>query len=952
MKRQNRRSETGPYPVVFFIALLAGGPALARQEAPEQPDSLPADVVAQAKGQAALEEGRAHLRSHQWAQAIAAFNQALNYLPGNQEATEGIARARQALDQAPLIEGVAEELAVQLGRARAEFDASMAQAEVLRSQQDFAGAERSALTAQIRLRQARQLFSEREYGELSRRTETLLARIDREREEYRLTEEAEKQAEAIEQQADVREREREARQRLINSNLERVRQLQAELKYGEALQVIDEILFIDELNPAAQALRDIIRTTMIYRRYAEIQRQKEDGIAWLALEGQKQLIPPRPNISGPGDKSLNAIITYPEDWPSLSLRRISDLGLMESPGNRQVSRMLSQTRLPVVDFAGNPLEAVVRYLGTVSGQNIYVDWKALGFIGVDPSDPVTLQLSDVSLETVLDRVLDQVGDGYDRPEWSIQDGIVNVSSEEALRKNTVTVVYDIRDLLFDVPHFGEAPSMGLSEALAQGVPAAGLGGGGLGGGATFGGRSGGNAVFSDPGEQAPRPSREEIVDQLVSLIQDTVDPDGWRDLGGDTGSLQELNGNLIITNTLRNHRQIEGLLSQLREIRAIQIGVDARLMAVTTNWFEQIGVDLDLYFNTNNTLRQQQLAVDPLGHLSDFFNGDGTLKDPLIYTGINQLPTPLLPPFTNQNNFGGAFGVPQDTNLDGIPDTITYGVGPVGQPLRTTQGFAPIGFVQDSLGLIDTIADPSDFASAIMGANPALAVGIQFLDDVQVDLLIEATQADRRSVILNAPRLTLFNGQRAWVAVARQVAYVSALVPVTGDASGAFQPIPGVVNDGVVLDIEAVVSADRRYVTMTTIVQISDIIQIRQLETQGAAGGGGGVGGGGDAATFTSVIELPEIRVALVNTSVSIPDKGTVLLGGLRQVEEVEVETGVPILSKIPFISRFFTNRLTDKQEETLLILIRPEIIIQQENEDMLFPGLSDTLGGAGSYFQ
>jgi hypothetical protein len=30
---------------------------------------------------------------------------------------------------------------------------------------------------------------------------------------------------------------------------------------------------------------------------------------------------------------------------------------------------------------------------------------------------------------------------------------------------------------------------------------------------------------------------------------------------------------------------------------------------------------------------------------------------------------------------------------------------------------------------------------------------------------------------------------------------------------------------------------------------------------------------------------------------VTIPDQGTVLLGGQRIVEEVEVETGVPVLS-------------------------------------------------------
>ncbi|MHC4652891.1 MAG: hypothetical protein ACYTES_18785, partial [Planctomycetota bacterium] len=107
--------------------------------------------------------------------------------------------------------------------------------------------------------------------------------------------------------------------------------------------------------------------------------------------------------------------------------------------------------------------------------------------------------------------------------------------------------------------------------------------------------------------------------------------------------------------------------------------------------------------------------------------------------------------------------------------------------------------------------------------------------------------------------------------------------------------------------------------------------------------------GGGE---FSATQELPEVEVSLVQTTVSVPDKGTVLLGGTRRVDEIEVESGVPVLSKIPFINRFFTNRLTSKSEKTLLILIRPEIIIQQEHEDLLFPGLSDSLGGAASYLQ
>ncbi|MHC4429488.1 MAG: type II secretion system protein GspD, partial [Planctomycetota bacterium] len=856
--------------------------------------------------------------------------------------------AQAEWDAAPTLEGVADDLRVLLGRARAEFDASMLQAEQRLIERDFNGAERLVLTAQIRLRQARNLFSEREFSERNEQAEALLANIDSEREIARLADEQASQLAAERAQREQQLQAEQERRHIIAENLRRVRQLQAELKYDEALQVIDEILFIDELNPAGLALRDIIQTSMLYREYQEVQRQREMGFPWHSLENQRATIAPRPNRTGPGDRSVSALMTYPEDWAQLSLRRTHDAGFQESPMNRRVSYVVTNTRMPV-DFPGASFEGVVGYLSQVTGENIYVDWKALDLIGVRPTDPVTLQLNNVSVDAVLDRVLEQVGNGIDRPRWAVEDGMIRISSEEALRQNTVTVVYDIRDLLFEVPYFGNAPDLNLSSALGQvgGSGGGGFsggggigGGGGLGGGGGFGSGGGGGAIFSDPGDEPPRVAREELVAQIVDIIQQNVDPDGWRDLGGDTSTLQELNGNLIVTSTLRQHRNIEGLLSQLREIRALQINVESRFLAVQSAWFEQIGVDLDLYFNTNDTLRQQQLAVDPLGHLSDLFGPNGQLLDPVLYGGPNQ----------NAIAYGAQFGVPVDTDGDGLPDSITYVTGPTGAPLRSTSGFAPIGFVQDSIGIIDAIADLTGFGEAVAAANPALAIGIQFLDDIQVDLLIEATQADRRSVVLTAPRLTFFNGQRAWVAVATQVAFISALIPITGDAAGAFQPIPGVINEGVVLDVEGVISADRRYVTMTVIVSLAEIIAIREIEVQGAVGGAG-IGGGG-AATFAAVQELPEVEVSLVSTTVSVPDKGTVLLGGQRIVDEIEVESGVPVLSKIPFINRFFTNRLTSKEEETLLILIRPEIIIQQENEDLLFPGLSDTIGGAASYLQ
>ncbi|MDP6891445.1 MAG: hypothetical protein QF471_08955, partial [Phycisphaerales bacterium] len=82
----------------------------------------------------------------------------------------------------------------------------------------------------------------------------------------------------------------------------------------------------------------------------------------------------------------------------------------------------------------------------------------------------------------------------------------------------------------------------------------------------------------------------------------------------------------------------------------------------------------------------------------------------------------------------------------------------------------------------------------------------------------------------------------------------------------------------------------------------------------------------------------------------SVPDKGTALLGGYRLTEEYETEAGVPMLSKIPYINRFFANRITATSENTLLILLRPEIILQHESEDRLFPGLNESLRVGSAY--
>jgi type II secretory pathway component GspD/PulD (secretin) len=159
-------------------------------------------------------------------------------------------------------------------------------------------------------------------------------------------------------------------------------------------------------------------------------------------------------------------------------------------------------------------------------------------------------------------------------------------------------------------------------------------------------------------------------------------------------------------------------------------------------------------------------------------------------------------------------------------------------------------------------------------------------------------------------------------------------------------PVVSSFNSGIGLTLEAVASADRRYVTVTVQFQQQDFEKFDTVDTQQAVSGGGTGGGGG--AVANQQIQLPVYRNTAINTSVSVPDKGTVMLGGQKFSTDYEVEVGVPVLSKIPVVNRFFTNRVNSKTETNLLLLIRPEIMIQRESEDLLFPGLKNTSDAPG----
>jgi len=82
-----------------------------------------------------------------------------------------------------------------------------------------------------------------------------------------------------------------------------------------------------------------------------------------------------------------------------------------------------------------------------------------------------------------------------------------------------------------------------------------------------------------------------------------------------------------------------------------------------------------------------------------------------------------------------------------------------------------------------------------------------------------------------------------------------------------------------------------------------------------------------------TTLQLPTFNFTTVSTTVSVPDGGTGLLGGIGRLSEGSVTRGVPMLSKIPGLNRFFKNRGIGRDTGMMNMTVQPRIIILEEEE-------------------
>jgi len=812
-------------------------------QASEQASEKMLEQARKLRAQKLVAEGSAEADAGNYNNALKLYQQAANVDPSNTKAAQGMENMQVLLSRTgerSVLQDEVQALRVRRQRTVAQYEERMAEARKALESGNYPQATDAAALAKSVLDTNRQYLEEARYQRLRQEALDLASTVQAQEEQEQAEELAEEQEQIETRSQREREQARQERQQKVQELLRRARDLAREQKYDQALEQLEQVTFIDENNAAAQFMRDLIRDQNVAQKWREIQKRRSYEIARQRLDSMRDTVPHAD------------LIVYPPDWPELTQRRLGEQGQAEDSEVNRIAREKLQQTIPV-EFQANRFENVIEYFRNVTGANIYVQWRTLEAAGISRETPVTMQMN-VSAEKALRLILDDVGGDLVNLSYSIDEGVVVIATEEFLAKETELQTYDIKDLVVQIPSFDQAPEFDLNQIASD-----------------AGDTGGGGSIFDDTTEddQLSVP-RSERIQRIMDLIRSSIDPDNWRQNGGLTSSMEELNGVLIVNTTTENHQSITGLLRKLREQRALQIAVEGRFLFVTQNFLEEVGIDVG-------------------------FSVDTSTVSSIVGT-----------PGVNLNTAGQAAG--EATAVEGsLPDNFSVPGMQIGDVAGGT--VTPLSFL---------------------------------IDDLTVSVLIEATQADVRSISVNTPRITFFNGQRAYVTLSRQVAFVSDLEPVTATEAIAFDPEISVVSDGIVLDVEGTISADRRYVTLTvrpSLAQLSEPIPTFPVF--------GGITDPNNESDFVfgAAIQQPTVTLTTVRTTVSVPDKGTLLLGGQRLVGEVQKEAGVPILSKIPVINRLFTNRSTVRDERTLLILIKPTIIVQSEEEERLFPGLNQAPG-------
>jgi type II secretory pathway component GspD/PulD (secretin) len=223
----------------------------------------------------------------------------------------------------------------------------------------------------------------------------------------------------------------------------------------------------------------------------------------------------------------------------------------------------------------------------------------------------------------------------------------------------------------------------------------------------------------------------------------------------------------------------------------------------------------------------------------------------------------------------------------------------------------------------------------VEAAHPDLlggtALAFSVVSDAAAEAILRMVRKDRTGKELIAPKIMAYNGQRANVFVAQQITYIRDYDVEVAEQAAIADPIPGVVQDGIVLDVRPTISADRKYITMElrpTVARLKYPITADESQITTYLGTHTATG-----EPIIVQIETPWLIVERLRATITVPDGGTLLVGGLTNVFDEDIKSEIPFLARIPLLNFLVSRKAKGKHRQCLLILMKAGITAVEEEE-------------------
>lgn len=670
--------------------------------------------------------------------------------------------------------------------------------------------------------------------------------------------------------------EREQEQRRVAVQLDEVKALFEIGEYERAESLAGRILETDPSNAEAHAIQVTARDRKHIRKAQWVQEEYAEHFKRQTELADKNVIP------------HETYLLYPDNWPEIAQRTgASGRTRTDEPWKMDILRKLS--RRVSFEFVDTPLQEALTFLQTLSKVNIILDPRAAD--GGAAQIKVTLRVTDMDMETALKWILRLAELDYD-----LRGQAIYISTRANLATNVELEIYDIRDLTGTPTDF-PAPRIELSRPDS----------------------GGGGVNFTEPtaGTKITAPD-------MAELIKDRLIPG---DFGDASTSIEEQGGKLVVMQRPEVHGKIRRILQSFRETQAVQVLTQVRFIDTVDGFLERIGVHFA-------GLDGQGAGIySPYGARNPYVAGDNAHS---LYPNGGG---PGGGAYATLNQFSRKGGPLVHPRMDpNFPNNETAN----GMATGFRKQFGASQLLQAVTQNIVNVIQNGPLGAALGNANVAgqgLVMQFRFLHSIQANMVLQAVRKDQTNDVLLATKLMQSNNQRSHILVANQQSYIYDY-DVSGDM---FDPVIRALTTGTVLEIRPTVSHDRRYITLELRPGVADFIRFRRIGSTADAQQDPAAGEADDP--FQAVarggglylpIDLPQIELRFVATTVTVPDSGTLLFSGLINDHKLDGKTGVPFFSDLPVIGRIFGTNIKQRERRNLLVMVNSRVVLFDEEEEKL----------------